>query len=655
MDLKNIKGIGPKLLISLNNQGINDINSLIFKLPSSYQIYKLNGFSYVEEFNAKGTIIDEVKLLKLKNNTKVSFDILIGEMKYTCIMFNMIYVSKAFHIGDEVVIVGSYDSNYKSILVNKIFKEKDYKEGIIPEYNLENIPNQTYSKLVKEALNYYKREESIIPDSYFNKYNYKTGFDLLNQIHFPKDENDIKESLDALKYSELLNFAIKLAIIRKKQSSLRNEKKNYDIEALKAFISLGINFELTDDQKKAVNDICKYLSSDIPLNMLLEGDVGSGKTIVAIIASYAVSTSGFQTLVMVPTEALAIQHYNSFRSYLDKFNVNVEVLTSSTKKTKRNEILKGLENGEIEIIIGTHSLLSDEVKFKNLGFVVCDEQHKFGVEQRKLIREKGTVPDTLYMTATPIPRTLALTIFNDLTLEEMRTLPLNKKRIKTFIHTYKDYLKVLKFVKSEIDENRQAYFVAPRIDDDESNEVQSVLKIKEDLEKIFKGVNIGLLHGKMKEDEKRDALLDFLDGKTKILVSTTVVEVGINNKNASVMVIIDAHRFGLSTLHQLRGRVGRGDIEGYAFLMIDNKEYLNRLSILEETQDGFLISEADLKERGPGDFLGTMQSGMIKFNYANIFKDKNIFDNAKKDALELIEDERTLNFYESKLFSSNFD
>ena len=655
MDLKNIKGIGPKLLINLNNQGINDINSLIFKLPSSYQIYKLNGFSYLEEFNAKGTIIDEVKLLKLKNNTKVSFDILIDEMKYTCIMFNMIYVSKAFHIGDEVVIVGSYDSNYKSILVNKIFKEKDYKEGIIPEYNLENIPNQTYSKIIKEVLNYYKREESIIPDKYFNKYNYKTGLDLLNKIHFPKDENDIKESLDALKYSELLNFAIKLAIIRKKQSSLRNEKKNYDIEALKAFISLGINFELTDDQKKAVNDICMYLSSDIPLNMLLEGDVGSGKTIVAIIASYAVSTAGFQTLVMVPTEALAIQHYNSFRSYLDKFNVNVEVLTSSTKKTKRNEILKGLENGEIEIIIGTHSLLSDEVKFKNLGFVVCDEQHKFGVEQRKLIREKGTIPDTLYMTATPIPRTLALTIFNDLTLEEMRTLPLNKKKIKTFIHTYKDYLKVLKFVKSEIDDNKQAYFVAPRIDDDESREVQSVLKIKEDLEKVFKGVNIGLLHGKMKEDEKRDALLDFLDGKTKILVSTTVVEVGINNKNASVMVIIDAHRFGLSTLHQLRGRVGRGEIEGYAFLMIDNKEYLNRLSILEETQDGFLISEADLKERGPGDFLGTMQSGMIKFNYANIFKDKNIFDNAKKDALELIEDERILNFYESKLFSSNFD
>ena len=390
--------------------------------------------------------------------------------------------------------------------------------------------------------------------------------------------------------------------------------------------------------------------------MLLEGDVGSGKTIVALISAYAVKTASYQSLIMVPTEALAAQHYKTFTSYLSDFDTNVALLTSSTKTKERREILESLKNGDIDIIIGTHSLISDEVVFKNLGFVVCDEQHKFGVEQRKKIREKGNNPDCLYMTATPIPRTLALTFFNDMVLEQIRTIPSSRKSVKTFAHTYKDYLKVLDFVKSEISDGRQAYFVASCIEDDQESSYVSVIKMRDDLLKYYgNDIRIGLLHGKLTQEEKNKVLNDFMEGGIDILASTTVIEVGIDNPNASVMVIIDANKFGLSTLHQLRGRVGRGSFEGYSFLMVDNKESLERIKILEETQDGFLISEQDLRDRGPGDFLGTEQSGMLKFNYANIFRDVNILNNAKKDAKELINIKNIKEFYDKKLISDNFD
>ena len=314
-----------------------------------------------------------------------------------------------------------------------------------------------------------------------------------------------------------------------------------------------------------------------------------------------------------------------------------------------------MENGEIDILIGTHSLLSDEVIFKNLGFVVIDEQHKFGVEQRKKISLKGENPDILYMTATPIPRTLALTLFNDLELEVIKTQPNNRKRVSTYCHTFKQYMKVLDFVRSEINDGRQAYFVASCIENDPESEYKSVLKIKEDLDKYYKNLNIGLLHGKLSSLEKDEVFNDFINQKYDILVSTTVIEVGIDNPNASCMVIIDANKFGLSTIHQLRGRIGRGEYEGYCFLMVENKEYLDKIRILEETQDGFLISEQDLIDRGPGDFLGTEQSGMIKFSFANIFVDKAILSNAEKDAKELIKIDEIKKYYENKLYSNKFD
>ena len=656
MELKKISGVGPKVYNILLEKGITDVKSLIYTFPSKYSIYKLTGFLYEGTMNARATVIDEPQMRKLSKNTIITFNTIIDDLSYKVSVFNMVYLSKTLHIGSEIVIIGEYNKDYKEINASKIVNLKDFKEGIYPEYNIEGIANANFNKIVNNAIEYYEKKDELIPSSYYQKYGYKTGKELLKDIHNPKSEEDIKNSINALKYYELLSFSIKLELMRLKQTELKKEPKKYDLEKIKSFIYLGIHFELTDDQKKAVNDICKYLSSNIPMNMLLEGDVGSGKTIVALISAYAVKTASYQSLIMVPTEALAAQHYKTFTSYLSDFDTNVALLTSSTKTKERREILESLKNGDIDIIIGTHSLISDEVVFKNLGFVVCDEQHKFGVEQRKKIREKGNNPDCLYMTATPIPRTLALTFFNDMVLEQIRTIPSSRKSVKTFAHTYKDYLKVLDFVKSEISDGRQAYFVASCIEDDQESSYVSVIKMRDDLLKYYgNDIRIGLLHGKLTQEEKNKVLNDFMEGGIDILASTTVIEVGIDNPNASVMVIIDANKFGLSTLHQLRGRVGRGSFEGYSFLMVDNKESLERIKILEETQDGFLISEQDLRDRGPGDFLGTEQSGMLKFNYANIFRDVNILNNAKKDAKELINIKNIKEFYNKKLISDNFD
>lgn len=656
MELKKISGVGPKVYNILLEKGITDVKSLLYTFPSKYSIYKLTGFLYEGTMNARATVIDEPQMRKLSINTIITFNTIIDDLSYKVSVFNMVYLSKTLHIGSEIVIIGEYNKDYKEINASKIVNLKDFKEGIYPEYNIEGLANANFNKIVNNAIEYYEKKDELIPSSYYQKYGYKTGKELLKDIHNPKSEEDIKNSINALKYYELLSFSIKLELMRLKQTELKKEPKKYDLEKIKSFIYLGIHFELTDDQKKAVNDICKYLSSNIPMNMLLEGDVGSGKTIVALISAYAVKTASYQSLIMVPTEALAAQHYKTFTSYLSDFDTKVALLTSSTKTKERREILESLKNGDIDIIIGTHSLISDEVVFKNLGFVVCDEQHKFGVEQRKKIREKGNNPDCLYMTATPIPRTLALTFFNDMVLEQIRTIPSSRKSVKTFAHTYKDYLKVLDFVKSEISDGRQAYFVASCIEDDQESSYVSVIKMRDDLLKYYgNDIRIGLLHGKLTQEEKNKVLNDFMEGGIDILASTTVIEVGIDNPNASVMVIIDANKFGLSTLHQLRGRVGRGSFEGYSFLMVDNKESLERIKILEETQDGFLISEQDLRDRGPGDFLGTEQSGMLKFNYANIFRDVNILNNAKKDAKELINIENIKEFYDKKLISDNFD
>ena len=656
MKLHDIKGIGPKTEELLRNKGINDFASLIYTIPSSYTEYRLTPFSFDGNFNVEATVIDNVKLLKLKTATRVSFEALINGLTFNVVLFNQVYLKSALEIGSDIVIVGSYDSSFKAVLASRVFLKKDYKEGIVPEYNIDGITNPHFQKIILEALNYYDERNIVIPESYFSKYGFVSGKSLILAINSPKTMEEAAKAKEALKYYELLSFSIKMSLIRKSIEQEKKDPKHPDLSKVKDFISLSIPFELTADQKKAVNDIFSAFKSPSPLSMLLEGDVGSGKTIVAIISAYAVYTSGYQSLVMVPTEALANQHYQTFRNYLEKWDVKIALLTSSTSFKDRQEILNGLKDGSIDLVIGTHSLLSDEVIFKKLGFIVCDEQHKFGVDQRKKVREKGEHPDVLYMTATPIPRTLSLTLYGDMALESIHTLPSSRKKIITKIHTYKDYLKVLNFVKSEVDGGRQAYFVSPIIENDPDGTLTSVVKVQSDLAAYFKDKKIGLLHGKLKEEEKASVISSFMKGEIPILASTSVIEVGIDNPNASVMVVIDANQFGLAELHQLRGRVGRGSYEGYCFLMVNKMELGDKLQVLEESQDGFYISEEDLRQRGPGDFLGTDQSGIIRFRFADIFDDQKLLEAAMKDANELISTSKeVVSFYENHLYSDNFD
>jgi len=655
MKLTDINGVGPKVYETLLEKGVKDVNSLLYMFPQNYNIYKLNGFSYFNEFNALSVILSKPTVKKLKNGlSKISFEANISDMPFNVTCFNQNYLEKSLHVGDEVIICGSYQEEYKQVLMTKVFKKKDYKEGITPDYNIDGINNPLMSRIIRVALDEYKDKELIIPNEYYKKYSYKVGKDLLEQIHFPKNELDIELSKKALKYHELLMFSLKLENIRLSKEELKKEKVLYDISKVKELIN-SIPFELTDSQKSAINELFIGLKSDTPLNCLIEGDTGSGKTIVSIITSYAVTTASKQVCLVAPTEVLANQHFNTFKNILKNTNTKISLLTSSVSKKDRLDIIDNLKNGNIDIIIGTHSLFNDEIVFKNLGLVVLDEQHKFGVEQRRIIRTKGNNPDIISMSATPIPRTLALTIFNDLKLIKLTDMPKGRKKVNTFSYTYKDYLKVLDFIKTEINDHKKAYFVASCIDDNPESSMVSVYKVKEDLIKYYRDFRIGLLHGKMTDIEKQDVINKYKNNELDILVSTTVIEVGIDDSNSSCIVVLDANRFGLSTLHQLRGRVGRGNMDSYCFLMVESKEYLERLEIFKETNDGFKIAEQDLLERGPGDFVGVDQSGLLRFNYSNIIKDKDILKDSLNDAKELIKDSRIRNYIKEIEKTTNFD
>lgn len=655
MLIKDIKGVGKKTLESLLEKGIHDIPSLIYYFPKNYKEYKLTNFSKDTSFNVKAFVIDNPQVNEYSKNKVLSLEVMIEDTKYKVNIFNQEYLKHTLSIGDEIVVCGSYNHDYKNITASNIMKLDSYKEGIVPEYNILNVSNKLYQNIVLEALKNYDPKYLVIPKQYFEKHKYKTGKELILAIHNPKSLSEAKEAIEAIKYYELLSFNIKMSLIRENIKKEKKIPKDYNIDEIKDFITLGLPFEFTIDQKNATNTIFKYLKSDIPLNMLLEGDTGSGKTIVALLSSYAVYTSGYQVLMMVPTEALALQHYNTFLSYLERYGVNIKLLTSSLKASSRKEVLDGLRDGSIDMVIGTHSLLNKEVEFKKLGFVICDEQHKFGVIQRREIREKGKNVDTLYLTATPIPRSLALTYFNDLDIVKLRSKPSNRKNVITEIHTYKDYLDILNFIKSEIEDKHQVYFVSPIINEKEDSSLTSVLRIEKDLKTYFNDVKIGLLHGQLDNIEKDNVIKSFLNHEIDILVSTSVIEVGIDNKNATVMVVIDASSFGLAQLHQLRGRVGRSDLTSYCFLMIDDIKNKDKIKILEETNDGFLISEEDLRLRGPGDFLGTDQSGLSIFKFADLYNDRELFDIAKEDSKELINNSEVRDYYLSNLNSNNFD
>ena len=638
MKLEEIKRIGPKTISLLNKIKIKDTNDLVTYYPFRYNIIKKSNLKEAEN-NTYVTIDGKVETKPVyyrikKNLDKLSFKMNTGTYIVNILIFNRGFMRTIIKEGSNITIIGKYDKMHNLITATEIKTELIGDKTIIePVYHLTyGLSKKVLQKYINISLQDFETVE-YVPNYLKEKYNFINKKEAIKIIHNPSNVESLKKALLYLKYEELLVFMIKMNYLKTNKQFKIGLKRNIEYEEINKFIN-NLPFKLTIDQLKAVNEIYEDLNSPRRMNRLLQGDVGSGKTLVAIIAIYINYLSGYQSALMVPTEILARQHYETIKKLFEKYNINICLITSKIKAKEKKEYYKGLEEGTISVAIGTHALISEKLKYHNLGLVITDEQHRFGVNQRSELKNKGITPDTLYMSATPIPRTYALTIYGDMDISSIKTMPNGRKQIITKLKKETEIKDVLYMMLDELKKNHQIYVVAPLIDESEKMDLENVNTLYDKMNKAFgKLYNIGLLHGKMSNEEKEEVMNSFKENKTQILVSTTVIEVGIDVKNATMMVIFDAFRFGLSALHQLRGRVGRNELQSYCIL-ISNYEK-ERLKIMEEVSDGFKISEEDFRLRGSGDLFGYRQSGDMSFELCDVRKDYNLLVKAKEDALEL--------------------
>ena len=636
--LEDIKGIGPKSLLALKALNLYTKDDVINYFPYRYNVYtpvKLRECSEGDTCTITGYVESAAKVFFIRKNlNKLSFTFNTGSELVNVTIFNRAYLKPNIRIKSYISVIGKYNRKSNTFMASDIKLTPITKTVIEPVYHLnQGIKRSNFKKLVDEILDNTVEIKSNVPDYLIEKYNFINKKEAVTNVHKPKDINSLKKADLHLIYEELFTFMLKVSYLKEKNASDgKFNIKSFDEDKVNNFIS-SLPFNLTDGQKQAVSDIKGDFLSKKKMNRLILGDVGSGKTIVSFIALYMNMLAGYQGVLMAPTEILAVQHFNNMKSLFgDK--LKIQLLTSSTKKGERNKILQNLKNGETQVLIGTHSLLNDELIYNNLGLVITDEQHRFGVNQRQILQEKGKDVDVLYMSATPIPRTLALTIYGDMDITEIRTKPGGRKEIITKIFKNSELKNVLEKMLDEIKAGHQIYVVAPLIDDEE-DEKMNVTSLKDKFDVAFNGmVPTGLLHGKMKPNQKDEVMNSFKNGDTKILISTTVIEVGVDVKNATMMVIFNAERFGLATLHQLRGRVGRNDMQSYCYLISDYDA--ERLKVLEQSNDGFYISEQDFKLRGGGDIFGIRQSGEQSFKIANLNRDYKILMQCKSDAEEFL-------------------
>lgn len=636
--LEDIKGIGPKSLLALKALNLYTKDDVINYFPYRYNVYtpvKLRECSESDTCTITGYVESIPKVFFIRKNlNKLSFAFNTGSELVNVTIFNRAYLKPNIRIKSYISVIGKYNRKSNTFMASDIKLTPITKTVIEPVYHLnQGIKRSNFKKLVDEILDNTVEIKSNVPDYLIEKYNFINKKEAVTNVHKPKDINSLKKADLHLIYEELFTFMLKVSYLKEKNASDgKFNIKSFDEDKVNNFIS-SLPFSLTDGQMQAVSDIKGDFLSKKKMNRLILGDVGSGKTIVSFIALYMNMLAGYQGVLMAPTEILAVQHFNNMVGLFgDK--LNIQLLTSSTKKGERNKILQNLKNGETQVLIGTHSLLNDELVYNNLGLVITDEQHRFGVNQRQTLQEKGKDVDVLYMSATPIPRTLALTIYGDMDITEIRTKPGGRKEIITKIFKNSELKNVLEKMLDEIKAGHQIYVVAPLIDDEE-DEKMNVTSLKDKFDVAFNGmVPTGLLHGKMKPNQKDEVMNSFKNGDTKILISTTVIEVGVDVKNATMMVIFNAERFGLATLHQLRGRVGRNDMQSYCYLISDYDA--ERLKVLEESNDGFYISEQDFKLRGGGDIFGIRQSGEQSFKIANLNRDYKILMQCKSDAEEFL-------------------
>ena len=642
MNLQNLKGIGEKTVEHLYASNIYTIEDLLTYYPYKYQILEpaiLETSETNTVLTINATVVDTGKVSFIhKNFNTYRFKVETHGKILTVAIFNRAFIKPHMTVGRMITLIGKYDAKKNTFTANDIKLNAVTETKIIPIYHaIKGLKNSTLEKIIKEALKEKDTLYDYVPDEFNQKYHLLSKDIALDEIHEPKDLSIVKKAEQKLIYEELFVFMFKIQYLKSLKEQEVGIKKSIPIEKIQSFLKT-LPFSLTKDQQKAIKDGLTDLGSTKRMNRLLLGDVGSGKTIVATTLLYANALAGYQSAFMAPTEILALQHYESIRELLQKTNIHIEYLVGSMSKKEKEKIAISVQKGEVDILIGTHAILNEKLYFKNLAFIVTDEQHRFGVNQRTSLKEKGCLPDMLFMSATPIPRTYALTIYGDMDTSLIKEKPNGRKEIITKIVKEKDLKEVLFKVLEAIKKNEQVYVVAPMIEENAENSLKDVNLLKEKFDLAFHNkIPIGVLHGKLKKSEKEEVMNDFKIGRTKILISTTVVEVGVDVKNATIMIIFNADRFGLATLHQLRGRVGRNDKQSYCYLICNEEK--ERLKVLEESNDGFYISEKDFEFRGEGDLFGIKQSGDMTFKIANLKRDYPILMKVKEDVINYIKKE----------------
>lgn len=638
MELEKLDKIGPKTAKTLNNLGIYSAEDLIRNYPYRFLIFAkrdINNPKYYDEFVSDGIVesMPTLNFFRGKMN-RLTFRCNVQNKIVKVVIFNRAFLKPNIIIGKEVTIIGKYDPKKETIVATNIRLGNLNKVEIEPVYHLcKGITSKQMNAFIKKALSVVK-ENNNIPKELISKYNLMSEDEAIRIIHNPKDEESLKTALKTLKYEEIFTYMKNIKLLKIKNEVHKDVyKKEVSLNMVNDFIN-SLPFKLTSDQEKIVFKMLDEICGDTLMNRLLQGDVGSGKTIVAFIISYALYTGGYQTSFMAPTEVLARQHYKNACDLFKDTNFKVGLLTGKMTLKEKKKVYEKIEKNEIDMLIGTHALISDKVVWNNLGLVITDEQHRFGVNQRQTLKNKGLNVEVLMMSATPIPRTYALTIYGDTDTSSIKTKPSGRIPVITKVKKEDEIKDVLEGIYKALKNQNQVYVIAPMIEENDDSNYANVYDLKRKFNLAFKNYNVEVLHGKMTNEEKEKVMDEYAKGNIDILISTTVIEVGVDVKNATVMVIFDADRFGLSTLHQLRGRVGRNSLQSYCYLISDKDT--KRLKIMEEENDGYKISEADFKLRGQGDLFGSRQSGTLSFKLSDVRKDYDLLVKVRDDVNELV-------------------
>ena len=637
-----LPGVGPKSAEKFKKLGLESLQDLLLYFPFRYEDFKSKNVLDLED-GEKAVISGivatpaNVQYYGYKRN-RLRFTIKQGEVAIAVNFFNQPYLTDKIELGATVAIFGKWDKAKASLTGMKVLAQVE--DDLQPVYRVaQGISQASLVKLIKVAFDQGLDQllEENLPPILLERYQLLERTQAVRAMHFPRDLAEYKQALRRVKFEELFYFQMQLQVLKHETKDVSQGLAIPWQEKMLAQKKAALPFSLTEAQERSLEEILSDLQSPAHMNRLLQGDVGSGKTVVAGLAMYAAYTAGYQSALMVPTEILAEQHLDSLTQLFPE--LNLALLTGGMKAAERRETLAAIESGQVDMVVGTHALIQEGVVYHRLGLVIIDEQHRFGVDQRRILREKGNNPDVLMMTATPIPRTLAITAFGDMDVSIIDQMPAGRKPIITRWVKHEQLEVVLDWMKKELAKGAQVYFISPLIEESEALDLKNAIALEEELKAYFANqAQVALLHGRMKNDEKEAIMQDFKDGKTDILVSTTVIEVGVNVPNATIMVIMDADRFGLSQLHQLRGRVGRGNKQSYAVLVANPKTESGkkRMKIMTETTDGFVLAEEDLKMRGSGEIFGTRQSGIPEFQVADIVEDYPILEEARKVASQIV-------------------